>query len=505
MNFRLILMTTGLLTASALAGACSRDELAPWGFPRDIGLACETLPGGVVGRPYMFDLNTLVSGGAAPYSWTASGLPDGLVLDPTTGVIAGTPTTAGDFDELVITVTDSAGETRTFDNCGNIVIDPADEATCRDDTGTIPDGFNGVQYDWPVSFTAGRAPYQWVANGLPAGLTLVPDANDTSKATVTGIPTVTGDFDVELVVTDADGTVSTTQCGLLQVRDPVQVDHGNLLADVDGCVPVGDGDFDSLDDLLAQGILTVDNDNLYPISCELKTGRGNGSGDFDRDKMTPDTMPPGINFDAASCTVGGAVTGTLAYGIYGFISTYTQSTGASTVSAYVPYCAPNMTQAPNAYDIMREDGVDIATFLPGVLSGIGPGNPVVFGSDVPDPKVTVNSMGCGNNTCFYVFVFSYNTLSSSMDGGSVSASPNASFPNPGFEGFTHAVRIGESNPTLLERFQDRAWIVNVTFDYCVTSDPDGCGRNEADSATKANLVRQEGNGSNYYFSLVLLP
>lgn len=504
MNFRLILMTTGLLTASALAGACSRDELAPWGFPRDIGLECQDLPSGVVNRPYMFDLNTLVSGGAAPYTWSAMGLPDGLTLSED-GIISGTPTVAGDFDMLVITVTDSAGETRTFDNCGNIVIDPPDEAICRDDTGTIPDGFNGIEYSWGVSYDAGPTPYTWSANGLPPGLAVVVDPNDSRNATVEGIPTMNGDYDVELIVTDADGNSTTTQCGELQVRDPVQVDHGNLFADLGGCVPVGDGAYDSLDDLLGQGILNVDGNSLVPITCELKGGRGTGFGDWDANKDTPDTQPPGINLATDTCTISGTIDPARAYGIYAFLSTYTQTTSASTVNAYVPYCAPNMTQAPNAYDIFREDNLVESTFLPGVQTGVGPGSPVNYGTDDPDPRVTVDSMGCGGNQCFYVFVYSYNTLSSSMDGGSVSANPNASFPQPGFQGFTHAIRIGETFADLLERFAGRAWIVNITFDYCVTNDPDGCGRNETDSAVKANLVRQEGNNSNYYFSLVLLP
>jgi hypothetical protein len=500
MNFRLIFLTTGLLTASALAGACSRDELAPWGFPKGIELDCTNLPSGVVGRPYTLDLKELVEGGVEPFMFAVTDLPPGLTLSGD-GVISGTPTADGDFD-IVITVTDGAGSSRTFDTCGNIVIEKADEAVCKDDTDSIPDGFLGIPYSWPVSFPGGAGPYTWAATGLPPGLELTFDPSDSENALISGSPTANGDYDIELIVTDAQGNSTTTQCGQLQVRDPVAVDHGALFADVGGCVPVGDGDYDTLDDLLGQGILGVDGNSLVPITCELKTGRGNGSGDFDQDEMSPDTMPPGITFSAGDCQVGGSVNSTLAYGIYGFIATYTQATSASTVNAYVPYCAPNMTQAPQAYLVRREDTGVESTFVPGVQQ-LSMGEAVAFGSDTPDPQVTVDSMGCGGNQCYYVFVFSYNTLSKD---GKVSASPSASFPNPGFEGFTHAVQIDETDPALLEdRFGGRAWIVNVTFDYCVTNDENGCGRNEANAEVKRDIVRQEGNGSNYYFSLVLVP
>ncbi len=500
MNFRLILLTTGFLTASALGAGCSRDELAPWGFPKQIGFNCTDYEPGVVGRPYTLDLNTLVTGGVAPFTFTATGLPPGLELDSDTGLITGTPTEAGSFDELVITVTDAAGESRTFQMCGSITINPPDEATCRDDTGTIPDGFVGIDYSWSVSFNAGPTPYVWTANGLPPGLTINVDPNDSTKATIEGVPSSTGTFNVELVVTDDSGAASTTQCGELVVTNPIQVDHGTLFADVDGCIPIGDGDYDSLADLFSQGILG--GDQVVPITCELRAGRGNGSGDFDKDKATDDTMPPGITLNTDSCTTGGSVDTKLAYGIYGFITTFSQSTSASSVSAYVPYCAPQMVQAPNAYGITREDTGNPATFLPGVQQ-LDPGEGVLYGTDVPDPKVTVDyGMPCMGGSCYYAFVFSYNTLSGNA---SVSANPNAKFPADGFEGFTHGIRFTDADQGLIDRFAGRAWITNITYDYCIANNNMDCGNNETDSAKRAEKVRANGNGSTYYFSLVLLP
>jgi hypothetical protein len=51
------------------------------------------------------------AGGIPPYvSWSATGLPTGLVIDPGTGTISGTPTQAKTFANVVISVTDSSAD-----------------------------------------------------------------------------------------------------------------------------------------------------------------------------------------------------------------------------------------------------------------------------------------------------------------------------------------------------------------------------------------------------------
>jgi hypothetical protein len=69
-----------------------------------------TLPDGTTGYAYSSGALT-ASGGAPPYTWSATGLPAGLSIDPATGTISGTPSIAGTYSAVNIVVTDSAGTT----------------------------------------------------------------------------------------------------------------------------------------------------------------------------------------------------------------------------------------------------------------------------------------------------------------------------------------------------------------------------------------------------------
>ncbi len=65
-----------------------------------------SLPSGQVAVPY--SAGGQAAGGAAPYTWAASGLPPGLSINPTTGQIGGSPTSPGGTN-VVLTVTDADG------------------------------------------------------------------------------------------------------------------------------------------------------------------------------------------------------------------------------------------------------------------------------------------------------------------------------------------------------------------------------------------------------------
>ncbi|HYC89475.1 MAG TPA: ice-binding family protein [Thermoanaerobaculia bacterium] len=158
-----------------------------------------TLPNGTVGAAY----NQVVSatGGTAPYTFSVSSgaLPTGLVLNPATGAITGSPTVAGTFN-FTITAMDAGGclGSRPYSiviaapGCPAITLTPA----------TLPPGVTGTPYSQSVTGSGGTPPYTYaVASGtLPAGLTLNP-----ATGAISGVPLQPGLFSFTLRATDAGG------------------------------------------------------------------------------------------------------------------------------------------------------------------------------------------------------------------------------------------------------------------------------------------------------------
>jgi Putative Ig domain len=137
------------------------------------------LPNGVLGVVYSQTLQA--SGGTAPYTWSATGLPTWLTLDPATGILSGTPT-AGGTSTIAVTVTDAARGTATANlslTVGALVITPA----------TLPSGTVGVPYPATTLTVAGATVASWTVTvgTLPAGLAL-----DSSTGIISGKPTTAG-------------------------------------------------------------------------------------------------------------------------------------------------------------------------------------------------------------------------------------------------------------------------------------------------------------------------
>jgi prepilin-type N-terminal cleavage/methylation domain-containing protein len=166
-------------------------------------------------------LQVTVSGGVAPMTWTATGLPTGLSIS-TGGLISGTPTTAGTYS-TVVRVTDGfalfgdAAFTWTISPPVQITTPPAQ-------SGEVGIAVTSLQ----VVASSGTTPYSWSATGLPPGLSI------NSSGRISGTPSTSGTYaSVRVTVTDsATGTATTnaftwTVAAALAVASPTTTLTGN--------------------------------------------------------------------------------------------------------------------------------------------------------------------------------------------------------------------------------------------------------------------------------------
>ena len=161
-----------------------------------------SLPAGTVGVAYNSPI--VVTGGTNPYTCTitAGTLPTGLSLGANC-LVSGTPTTATTAI-LTIKATDSANPQASGVGPVTLVINPAAVTLTA---GNPPAGTIGLPYVGIVPATGGLAPYTCTIKSgtLPTGTILGPNC------TVTGIPTVAGNFPVTLNITDS--TLPTANTG----------------------------------------------------------------------------------------------------------------------------------------------------------------------------------------------------------------------------------------------------------------------------------------------------
>ncbi|HEY3812702.1 MAG TPA: IPT/TIG domain-containing protein [Caulobacteraceae bacterium] len=162
-----------------------------------VSLAPTSLPSPSVGVAYSQTITGV--GGLAPFkAFTVSlgGLPPGLSLNNTTGVVSGTPTAAGGFS-FTVQATDSSTGAGPFTAIQAYSVTVAAPAITFSST-TLPGATVENAYNQSVSASGGTAPFTYSATGLPAGLTL-----NSSTGAISGTPTAGGTFNVTIKATDS--------------------------------------------------------------------------------------------------------------------------------------------------------------------------------------------------------------------------------------------------------------------------------------------------------------
>jgi hypothetical protein len=155
----------------------------------------QQLNNGEVGTPYCATVET--QDAPASVSFGASGLPDGLVIDPPTGEIDGTPTEPGTF-QVVVSATSSGATLRT--NL-EVIVAPNESSDFHWAFFGLPASLVNVGYDRqpPILVAAANGDaVTYTAAGLPPGM-----AYDSNSGELSGTPTDVGEYAVLFTADDA--------------------------------------------------------------------------------------------------------------------------------------------------------------------------------------------------------------------------------------------------------------------------------------------------------------
>ncbi|MBI3426641.1 MAG: putative Ig domain-containing protein, partial [Acidobacteria bacterium] len=162
-----------------------------------------TLPAGVMGTAYSQQLTQ--TGGTGAITWSigpGGSLPNGVTLNPNTGLLEGTPTASGTFNfTAVATDANSCGGVRAYTftvnsgSCPTITVNPA----------TLPNATASVNYNQQLTASGGAGTYTYALQqgNLPAGFNL------TAAGVLSGITNVNGTYNFTVKATDANNCTGT--------------------------------------------------------------------------------------------------------------------------------------------------------------------------------------------------------------------------------------------------------------------------------------------------------
>jgi hypothetical protein len=191
-------------TASSTAFHVAVAPAAP------LALSLPALVSGAVSTPLSGPVPSVVNGiGGSVFEVAAGPIPDGLALDPQTGVLSGTPTVSGDFAGLVLKVRDGSGAEASSDPF-TVRIDPAVPGIGTNSPPWASISSAMGELNRPMAVTAeakGLSPVRtWsLAQGtLPGWASL-----DTVSGTISGTPTSVGSTDGLVLSVRDDRNVAT--------------------------------------------------------------------------------------------------------------------------------------------------------------------------------------------------------------------------------------------------------------------------------------------------------
>jgi hypothetical protein len=136
-------------------------------------------------------------------SYAATGLPAGLSISSSTGVISGTPTTAGTYS-VTVTGKDSTGPTGSATFTWTVGSTGADTVTVTNPGSQAGTVGTAASLQVHATDSAAGQTLTYSATGLPAGLSIA-----SSTGLISGTPTTAGTSTVTVTATDATGASGT--------------------------------------------------------------------------------------------------------------------------------------------------------------------------------------------------------------------------------------------------------------------------------------------------------
>lgn len=190
--------TAVTLSARDASGASASASWSVTVKSDTVTLATPAAASGKVGAAFSDHL-TATSSSSLALTYAATPLPAGVALSSTTGVLSGTPTTAGSTT-VRVTVTDTSGATAST----SFVITVAPKNVITITGSSTLTGAVGTPVHVTLAATdSGKVPVSFSGVSLPKGVTI------SSAGVISGTPTVSGTSHATITAADATGVTAT--------------------------------------------------------------------------------------------------------------------------------------------------------------------------------------------------------------------------------------------------------------------------------------------------------
>lgn len=161
------------VTANDAAGATATATFSiTVGAPLPFKLTASTPSYATVGTFRTVAVSPQNPQGAVTYEKSAGDLPPGMALSASSGDVSGTPTTAGTYEGIIVTGTDSSGASASTQPL-TIIVEPQPPFTVTAPSGTV--AFNTTKTFQAAASQPGSYTYAWIAGWAPGagdGVTL---------------------------------------------------------------------------------------------------------------------------------------------------------------------------------------------------------------------------------------------------------------------------------------------------------------------------------------------